>query len=398
MQLISLCLALTVCFLANAGNVLPYKIEGRVGGETNSRFAYLYIFATYVQPAVFVRASIENGVFIFNGSIQQSPGTYSRARIFLHDKPGLGKKDYPALLQSAKGGFTDVIVEAAVFVDITPGSPNAIIKGGELNKANSELTHINERNSRRTDSLRKWYQGAVRQSNNNPKVQIALRAAYGKYTTELTNIRTSELLQFIRRNPSSLIAREKLNSFASATPASRVMFLPDMEEIVRVMPGKWLLSGQGKLICREITAIRSSQQLKPGTHIPDYFFTENTDTLAIREMRGQYFLLYFWTSWCTTCNDEQPELKSVYKRFSEKGFNILQVSLDSGMENWKKALAWQGVKWKQVRCINGWDPQIRRTFEIYGVPSNYLIDPEGIIVARDLHARELEEKLADVIK
>lgn len=133
-------------------------------------------------------------------------------------------------------------------------------------------------------------------------------------------------------------------------------------------------------------------QIAPG-------FTQNDvdgKPVNLSSYRGKYVLVDFWASWCAPCRAENPNLVKTYARYAPKGFEILGVSLDNKEENWKKAIADDGLKWKHVSDLKGWQNAVSQLYGVRGVPASYLIDPQGVIVAKDLRGDELDRFLADI--
>lgn len=109
-------------------------------------------------------------------------------------------------------------------------------------------------------------------------------------------------------------------------------------------------------------------------------------------------LVDFWASWCRPCMGEVPHLKKAYADFRKRGFEIYGVSFDSDRDNWLQAVARHGMKWIHVSELNGFDNQAAKDYSVQGIPSNFLIDSQGTIVATNLRGDELHQKLAELLK
>jgi thiol-disulfide isomerase/thioredoxin len=114
--------------------------------------------------------------------------------------------------------------------------------------------------------------------------------------------------------------------------------------------------------------------------------------------KGKYVLVDFWASWCGPCRAENPNVLQVYQTYSAKGFTVIGVSLDDSKAKWEKAVKDDKLPWSQVSDLKGWKNEVSTYYGIHSIPSNYLVDPSGIIIARNLRGAELEKKLAELIK
>jgi peroxiredoxin len=120
--------------------------------------------------------------------------------------------------------------------------------------------------------------------------------------------------------------------------------------------------------------------------------------ISLSDFRGKYVLLEFGASWCGPCRTESPYLVNAYRLFKHKGFEILGVSLDVDKNAWKKMVEADKMDWPQVSDLNGQRNEVAQLYGVDGVPQNFLLDPQGRIIAKDLRKNQLEEKLKEVMK
>ena len=133
-----------------------------------------------------------------------------------------------------------------------------------------------------------------------------------------------------------------------------------------------------------------------GNVAPDFTLqAPDGKNVSLADFRGKYVLLDFWASWCGPCLREVPNVKKVYDKYHDKGFEILSVSLDDKKDNWTNAIEKYDLNWVHVSSLQGWDCPVAKLYNVSGVPAMLLIDKEGKIIATKLRGELLMEKVAE---
>lgn len=145
--------------------------------------------------------------------------------------------------------------------------------------------------------------------------------------------------------------------------------------------------------------IENLEKTKVGATIPDFSQTDKDGTpISINDLRGQYVLVDFWASWCGPCRGENPNVVNAYKKYKDRGFTVLGVSLDDNKENWLKAIEDDNLDWYHVSDLKGWKNSVAKQFGVQSIPFSILIDKEGVILGKNLRGEELQNTLSDLFK
>jgi peroxiredoxin len=129
-------------------------------------------------------------------------------------------------------------------------------------------------------------------------------------------------------------------------------------------------------------------------------FTQNDTAghaVTLSSFKGKYVLVDFWASWCGPCRMENPNVLSTYRKFKDKNFTVLGVSLDKAKEPWVKAIKDDGLVWTQVSDLKYWYNEAAAKYHIQAIPQNLLVDPTGKIVGRNLRGPDLQARLCELL-
>ncbi|NJL15361.1 MAG: AhpC/TSA family protein [Microscillaceae bacterium] len=154
-------------------------------------------------------------------------------------------------------------------------------------------------------------------------------------------------------------------------------------------------SPDGKNILAKIEGAKSAQVNTRAKNFVQQSLTGQS--ISLEDFEGKYILLDFWASWCAPCRKEHPNLIRIYEHFKNQNLEIISVSLDSERDRWQSAITKDNLTWTQVSDLKGQQNGIAILYGVQSIPTNFLINPEGIIIAKNLTSEELYEMLEKLI-
>lgn len=353
------CILLFSCSLSgNEG----YKITGKT-----SYTGKVYLNDTQGYKMIPVDSvEIVNGEFVFTGK------TETCEQCFL-------------TFENQKGAFGFFLSNEEIDLTISDKHPyfSKVTKSPMNMEYQVFTTEMNDLMEKQSAERRKYYN---EQNKSKQDSLLKILQGYGIRQTDLVKSTFENNIE--KTYAVAILAQYMKNSY---TPMQ-------LDSIIKKMPASSLNNKMAKQLISEIEATKRSSEGQVFINIEQKSPDGNLISLKDIVANNKCVMIDFWASWCSPCIASMPEFKKLYKEYKDKGFEIYAVSIDDKKENWLKAIKNHELSWIHVSDLKGWNTQAKTDYAVKGVPTTVLINRDGIIVAKNRHGEELEDKIIECLR
>ncbi len=352
-----------------------YTISGDLRGEIeNGTAVYLKTNGENNQPADVDTTTVENGKFEFTGAAAIPQLHY----IFVDKLPGYT----PLVLENG-----EIVLSAQ-----KDSLPFAEVKGPLQNTIFTNFTKKSKDINERAMSIQEDMKNAS--TTRDEATITALREEMNELRDEYQSFETD----FIKENPNGLISalliERSMATKTSTYQEAKAMYDSLTPEIKETQAAKKVSEKLEELKKKE----ENAKSTDIGATAPDFSAPDPSGTqLSLNSVKGKLTLVDFWAAWCRPCRAENPNIVKVYEKYHDKGLNVLGVSLDRKEEDWKKAIADDGLVWNHVSNLAYFNDEIAKLYNVDAIPAAFLLDENGVIVAKNLRGAALESKVAELL-
>jgi thiol-disulfide isomerase/thioredoxin len=357
--------------------------------RTFNIFALVFMFSSIVVAQTTSKTNISGKILqgVPNGKVMLS--LISETGVRLPVDSALVAKDLTfslnPILQNG-GGFyqLDIFDQQKTTLILEDGDQVKILADGRINaEYYKKLNDVSSAMKAKTAVLEKGFQEAIEKKDG--AKQEKLRAEYMAAQTETIN----KIKGYFPEMGTALVTLYGTNFL---NPQEEVPFLLVVAEKLEKRNSK------NPLITTFINKIKKLGGTTVGAPAPEISLrTPEGDTLNLSSLKGKYVLIDFWASWCGPCRRENPNVVKMYEKFKGKDFEILGVTLDREFEPWKKAIKSDNLTWKHVTATLYGPSSVSADFGVEAIPLTYLLNKEGVIIAKNLRGPALEAKLDEVL-
>ncbi|MEP6710903.1 MAG: TlpA disulfide reductase family protein [Ferruginibacter sp.] len=213
----------------------------------------------------------------------------------------------------------------------------------------------------------------------------------GNYDAAFMGQAAAVLEKFIGQYPDSYISPLAVYRYNQITSNGE-----KMEALFNSLGAPAKASPIGNFLAKQIEENKKNPMGKPLGE----FSQQDTSghTVSLSSLKGKYVLVDFWASWCGPCRAENPNVVRMYNKFKDKKFTVLGVSLDRSKKPWLDAIYADALTWTHVSDLQGFNNSVAQQFQISAIPQNFLLDPEGNVIGKNLRGAALEYKLTSLFQ
>lgn len=347
-----------------------FTVKGKIGSYNAPAKAYL----SYGSGGKGVTDSVvlNNGQFEFKGTITDP----SSAALYINAK-GDG-------IHSPYDYASFYIDKGTTQINSADSAKHAVVSGTKISEENDKFKAA----LKVTDAEYAALEVKEKAAGDNPSPE--LKKQFDVQEKEIDNHEKAIMKKFIADNPSSFISLSALRSYTYSADYK------DVEPLFHHLSPELQNSASGKKYADQLEKLKG---VAYGATAPEFAQADtNGNVVKLSSFRGKYVLVDFWASWCGPCRMENPNVVKAYNQYKDKNFTILSVSLDrpGAKEKWLKAIHKDGLTWTHISDLKFWDNDAAKLYGVQAIPQNFLLDPNGKIIGKNLRGDDLADKLAAI--
>lgn len=349
-------------------NAPSYTIKGKVDlPEVEGKQALLTLTENRTTTTI-DSVAITNGSFELKGAVE-TPKMYTLQI---------------ALEEPVKVNFVLENAEITITIDANGNK----VSGTPINDAYQQYQAQSETFNSQKQEVYNEYKNLSEAGTLTPEIEETLSTKMDKLNEDATALSKNFVAANINNPAGQMILRS-------------VSYRLSAEELKEAIAGADSTSLQTDILKNIAQRIESLEKTAVGQQYTDLSYPNpDGEIIALSDYVGKnkVVLVDFWASWCGPCRSDMPNVVAAYKKYKNKGFEVVGVSLDKDREAWVKGIADLGITWPQMSDIKYWDSEAAKTYAVNSIPHMMLIDQDGTIITRGIHGSDLDKMLSDLLK
>jgi len=380
MKKIVFLIALTlIVFSCNKVPKGEYIISGEAKGIQNGKMVVVKHQNEFGIVVNVDSAKIKDGKFVIKGKVKE-PSMFA---LFIKDI----QQPIPFILET--GEIKVTVDKDSIWKSEIGGTYN----NDEFQKFNTKINSVQKRlQAFQNKNMQKFLEA---QKKNDAVAMENLKKGYSNIQKEMEDYMT----KYPDQNPETYISLLLIQSQFNSPKFN----LAEVKKTFNKLEASLKATKIGKDIEVKLKTIENNNKIKPeaaliGKMAPDFSAKTPQGTLvSLRQSLGKITIIDFWASWCGPCRKENPNVVALYNELHEKGLNIVGVSLDENLSQWNEAIAKDKITWTQVSNLKKWQDPIAKLYNVEQVPTTFILDASGIVIAKDLRGEELRAKIIQLL-
>lgn len=345
-----------------------FFIKGKMENAGKTKTAYLY-----------KTDSTQVGGMTMIDSVSLTDGEFSFKR----------QSAYPQLYEVLLGGFPINLIakngdDINIKLDGKDTTADYIVTGSDDSEKMKEWQKTSNHYSYITGSINHAYTEKIKEAKNKADSNAILAMYLPKFNKNIDDA-SKATLKFVNENKNSLTA------FYAAITLDRIKY---EQQLVAYADSIKVTFKGNPAIEAFVKDMASIKPVSIGHAAPDFVLIDSDNKpVKLSDYKGKYVMLDFWASWCAPCRQENPNVVKAYAKYKDKGLNILGISLDEDRKPWLAAVATDHLTWRHAAEFKRFDGPTVKLYKVEAIPSNFIIDPQGVIIAKNIAGTELEDFL-----
>jgi peroxiredoxin len=345
----------------------------------------------------------DKNVFTISGNVVH-PGSITKVYLVGADSTALQVLDSTQLSESGSFKFKHSASAAGLYklriggsiFDLIAKNDDRITFSTDINdttkaynvtgsEESEKIKEFNKLNNVYSDKISKLYSEYQAKAQSTGGETPALIDEYRPRFLAITKEQSDATLKFVNENKNSLAG------FYAATSLDPDMYEQQLIAYADAIKDNFKNNSGVQQFEKQMAA---AKPVSIGQPAPDFTIIGFDDKpIKLSDYKGKYVMLDFWASWCGPCRQENPNVVKQYATYHAKGLNILGISLDVDKAKWQQAITADKLIWTHASDLKNFDGPTERLYHIEAIPSNFIIDPKGVIVAKNVRGTQLEDFL-----